>query len=364
MKILFATRRYKPFAGGAENQMARVAEALRKRNHTVRVLTGRFDRSLLPAEEKLGVMIKRLPDPGIRIIGTIVFLLYLIREMLRRDTYDAVITSMINETSAVAVLLAKIMRKKVFFRVSSKSNFRQKKLYRKLVFLADGMIAQTDDLRQAAISAGYPAERITVIHNMICEAAFAERTERSPILRILWCGRLHAIKNPMLLPDIAQRLKDAGIAFHIDVVGDGGLRPALEAAISAGDLNHCFTLHGFQKDTQPFYQNAGLYLLTSDSDAMPNTVLEAMMAALPIVAAAVDGVPLLVRDEHEALLFPRGDADAAFEKIKRFYQDPALGIRTGTQARERARKLFSEQRIVQEYESLLMHPAPDIRIRA
>jgi len=261
----------------------------------------------------------------------------------------------------VGFLIGRMFHKKTFCRISSKNNFSQRNLYRKIVFHADGMIAQTEDLKQAAILAGYPAERITVIPNMIPDSAFIERTgEGSSVLRILWCGRLHSVKNPMLLPEIAQRLKEAGIAFRIDVVGDGELRSALETAVQTRGLASCFVFHGFRKDTQIFYQKSDLYLLTSDSDALPNTVLEAMAAALPIVATDVDGVPLLVRDEKEALLFPPGDAASACENIKKIYRDPALGCRMGAQARQRAKGLFSEQSILEKYERMLKSRTPDL----
>ena len=166
MKILFITRNYPPFAGGAENQIARMAAALAKKGHCVRVFTGRNDRNLPVAEEQYGVMVLRLPDPGIRIIGSLIFLWNLAWQMRHRSYYDAVFTSMINETSAMGVLIGNFFHKKTFFRISSKRNLGNsgilslKNIYKKIVFTATGMIAQTEDLKISAIQAGFPENHL------------------------------------------------------------------------------------------------------------------------------------------------------------------------------------------------------------
>jgi hypothetical protein len=152
--------------------MARTAAALAKHGHMVRVFTGRYDKRLPVAEEQYGVMVLRLPDPEIRFIGTIIFLWNLIWEMRHRSYYDAVFTNMINETSVTGIIIGKIFHKKVFFRVSSKKNlaecgkFSLKRFYQKIAFCADGMIAQTEELKQIAIDKGYDKEKITVIPNI------------------------------------------------------------------------------------------------------------------------------------------------------------------------------------------------------
>lgn len=359
MKYLFVTRRYPPFAGGAENQMARTAAALAKHGHMVRVFTGRYDKRLPVAEEQNGIMVLRLPDPGIRFIGTLLFLWNLAWQMRHRSYYDAVFTNMINESSAVGMIIGKILHKKVFFRVSCKENlaecgkFSLKRFYQRIAFCADGMIAQTEELKQIAIDKGYDKEKITVIPNIIPPESFSEyQPGKNPLLHILWCGRLHPDKNPVLLCDIAEKLRNK-LEFVIDIVGDGSETEKVKTIISSKGLESFFIFHGFQKDTSDFYKNADIYLLTSDTDAMPNTVLEAMAASLPIVATNVNGVPVLVEDGTSALLFPPGNAEAGVIQILRFANDPSLRKTFGKNAQKRAMDLFSENVSAEKYEKLI-----------
>ena len=358
MKFLFVSRRYPPFAGGAENQIARVACALAKRGHRVRVFTGKHDKSLPEAEEQYGVMILRLPDPKVRFWGTVVFLFHLIWQMRHRSYYDIVFANMIEETSATAIFIGKIFHKKTVFRLSSKKNlakcvfFSLKKLYRKIVFCADYMIAQTDELKEVAVKNGYWANKIIIIPNIIPSSLFFRMPVRNrKILHILWCGRMHPDKNPLLFCMIAEILKDK-LEFIIDVVGDGTELQKVKRVAAAKRLEEKINFHGFQKNTLQFYQNADIYLLTSDTDAMPNTVLEAMAATLPVVATNVNGVPVLVKDGESALLYPAHDAQKGAEAILKLAEDLSLRTFLGENARKRADELFSEQVAVRKYEEL------------
>lgn len=362
MNILFVTRRYKPFSGGAENQIARIAEALSRAGHNVRVYTGRHDISLPARLEENCVMVKRFTEPSKRFLGSIVFLLQVISHMLWSDRkyYDIVFTSMINETSAMAILVTKLLNRKVFFRPSSKANFEpidaslKNKLYFHISQLADGMITQTEKLKKVALSYGYPAGKIVIVPNMIDKARFIKRDfmRKQDVLRILWCGRLHEVKNPLLLPCIAQELITREIKFHIDVVGNGDLQTALENEIRRLQQEDYFTLHGYKKDTLAFYRDTDIYLLTSDSDAMPNTVLEAMAANLPIVATNVDGVSFLIRDGIEGLLFPARDAVKATELIVKIHENQDVASFLASNASLRAEDMFSAKKTVSLYSEL------------
>ena len=77
-------------------------------------------------------------------------------------------------------------------------------------------------------------------------------------------------------------------------------------------------------------------VLSSRSEGMPNTVLEAMVAARPVVATAVGDVPALVRDGVTGFLVAPGDADALATAVGRILKDPALAADLGAAARRQA----------------------------
>lgn len=115
---------------------------------------------------------------------------------------------------------------------------------------------------------------------------------------VLFVGRLEAQKDPELLVDGAVTAMRADPGLRLVIVGDGGLRPAVErrAALSGfGDRIH---LLGFRppEAVATLMHAADALLLPSRFEGMPITVLEALATGLPVVATPVGEVPSLVRD--------------------------------------------------------------------
>jgi glycosyltransferase involved in cell wall biosynthesis len=81
-----------------------------------------------------------------------------------------------------------------------------------------------------------------------------------------------------------------------------------------------------------------VYVQPSYQEGMPNSVLEAMAAGLPIVATRVSGNVDLVHDGENGFLVPPGDKDALAQAIRRLLEDPELASRMG----ERSRQLAAE----------------------
>jgi glycosyltransferase involved in cell wall biosynthesis len=363
MNILIVSRRFPPFPGGAENQLARIAAALALKGHNVRVFTGLHNKNLLRAEENNGVMIKRFSDPGTRYAGTLTFLFFLILNMISdKKFFDIVLASQVNETSATAVILSFILGKRSVFRPSSLGkygNFEWTKkrkagfLYRAAMRLADAMVGQTEAFIEEAVKNKFSREKIVIIPNMPPDNFFGIRKDRqkeNDIIRILWCGRLNKVKNPLILCDVVKKI----IALHpgiiIDVVGDGELKESLVKKITKTELSRYFDLHGYQKDVRPFFQNADIYLLTSTTDAMPNTILEAIVSKVPVVATNVDGVPLMIKDGKTGLLAPSGSPALISQAVSRLIENPALREKLSDNAQKDIQNSYSPELLANKYE--------------
>jgi L-malate glycosyltransferase len=93
-------------------------------------------------------------------------------------------------------------------------------------------------------------------------------------------------------------------------------------------------------------------LLTSISEGIPVTLIEAMGARLPIVSTAVGGVGEVVIDGETGLLAAAGHDRALAEHILRLQRDPDMARRLGSAGRDRAERLFSEPRMHDQYRAL------------
>jgi glycosyltransferase involved in cell wall biosynthesis len=119
------------------------------------------------------------------------------------------------------------------------------------------------------------------------------------------------------------------------VLGEGSERPALEALAAALGLTGSIRFAGFREDAASLLPALDLLAHPSLFEGLPNAVLEAMAAGLPVVATAIPGNDELIRDGETGLLVPPGDPPALARALGRLLGDPALRAALGDRARAR-----------------------------
>ena len=97
---------------------------------------------------------------------------------------------------------------------------------------------------------------------------------------------------------------------------------------------------------------ADFFVLPSDIEGLPLSILEAMAHGLPIVASNVGGIPEIIQHDINGLLVPAGDHAALSAAIRRVATDPVLRCRLGDAARERANVTFSLSTMVGKYDQV------------
>ncbi len=150
-------------------------------------------------------------------------------------------------------------------------------------------------------------------------------------------------------------------ALRFAFVGDGELRPEVEAAISQEGLDGRMVLAGWRRDVPEILRAADIFALTSLWEGLPRTVVQARACGLAIVATAVNGTPEVVEDGVTGLLTPPGDPEAFASALVRLAGDADLRRRLGAQAAMGIGE-FSETTMVDEQERLYRkllasHPA-------
>jgi glycosyltransferase involved in cell wall biosynthesis len=166
------------------------------------------------------------------------------------------------------------------------------------------------------------------------------------------CAVLRPEKNPLQLVDAIARLRSRGIPARALLVGDGPLRPAVEARARALDVAAAVTVAGFQQDVRPFVAAADAVTLCSTSETFSLAALEAMALGRPVVLPAVGGAAEMVRSGREGFLFPVGRTAALVDRLAAL-ADEGARARMGAAARETVEARFSERAMVDSYEALL-----------
>jgi glycosyltransferase involved in cell wall biosynthesis len=162
--------------------------------------------------------------------------------------------------------------------------------------------------------------------------------------RIVMVGRLEPQKDhPALLQALAQ-LKN--LPWTLDCIGDGPLRSRTETAIRELDLGGRVNLLGYRRDVVDLLSRAQLFVLATNWESFPRSILEAMRAGLPVVATAVGGTAEAVSDRHTGYLVPRGDANELAWRLCALVADPVLRVKFGAAARRRYEANFTHDRMV------------------
>ena len=176
-------------------------------------------------------------------------------------------------------------------------------------------------------------------------------------MTLLAAGRLTPEKRFDRFLSIVYRLRQLGLNVRGWIVGptrgNEGLRPQLERQAAAlGLLPEGLQFLGNIADMPSIYRQSTISVLTSDHEGTPNVLLEAMAAAVPVVATNVGGVPEILKHGETGFLVPAEDLNAQVAALARLIRDADLRARMGAQARSYVQENHSVERLSVHLSSL------------
>ena len=198
-----------------------------------------------------------------------------------------------------------------------------------------------------------PPSAVPVVGNGIDLDAFRgpqRRGLRGAGARLLCVARLAPAKNHALLLQTVALLRESGRDVSLTLVGDGPLRGRLEELARELGISERVRFAGRRTDTPAFYRDCDLFVLLSDYEGMPMSIIEAMASGLPVVATRAGGVGELVDDGVSGALV-EADAAAAAEAIAAICDDPALYARLSAGA-VRTSSRYSATAMMEKYVGL------------
>ena len=160
--------------------------------------------------------------------------------------------------------------------------------------------------------------------------------------------RLSQEKRPLLWLDVAERISDQHPDAHFVVIGDGPMMPEVQQKVAASPISKRILLLGQRKDATELLAMFDAFMLTSAIEGLPNVVIEAQAAGVPVVATDVGGVREVLAEGHTGLVVAVPTVDALAAGVNRILTDSELQTRAKDQAPGAMRDAYSMERMVRE----------------
>lgn len=265
--------------------------------------------------------------------------------------------------------IARIARKKTIvhfhaFDTESTIDGPHREIYRRLFSNADNIVVLSESWRKAVCST-FPelASKITVLHNP-CPSVDHDSNDMDQSHDsdtsgcILSAGVVNSRKGYRDLINAFARIAPTYPGWRLIFAGSGEIDEGRSLAATLGISDQiCFTgwLAGKKKDR--IFRNADILCLPSYSEGFPMAVLDAWAYGLPVVATPVGGLPDIVTDGEDILLFPPGDCEALASQLEKIISDTALRKKIAIASKNFANHTFNiktiGRRLGEIYDSLL-----------
>jgi len=228
---------------------------------------------------------------------------------------------------------------------------------------ADKIVANSEAVRFASIKTdGDDARKVRVIRNGVEVLPLLSPAERDQI-RARWGVHGDGIvvasvanykprKGLEELVDSVAQLARAGLEPELVLIGEGSSREGLLERARSQGVADSVRLVGYDARPEWTIGAADIAVHASESEGLPNAVLEAAAAGRPVVATRVGGTPEIIDDGQTGLLVPPGHAQALSVAVATLIRDASLRERLGAAARARMVTEFSMDRMVAEYAQL------------
>jgi sugar transferase (PEP-CTERM/EpsH1 system associated) len=240
---------------------------------------------------------------------------------------------------------------------------------------SDRFVAVGQSVRQALIdNEGLAARRVEVIYNGVDQKPFravrntaSRKSVRSELnvpddeFLVIQVARLNPLKDHLTAVESIAKLVDKKIPVRLILVGEGETQSEIERTIDQLGLTRNVQLLGTRQDIPELLSAADAFLLSSISEGIPLTIIEAMAAGIPVVATDVGGNSEVIENGRTGLLCSAKDSSFMAQQLTELYESHDLRNMLAENAMARAQELFDIDQMhdayVGVYDSMLGHQA-------
>jgi glycosyltransferase involved in cell wall biosynthesis len=211
---------------------------------------------------------------------------------------------------------------------------------------ADAIVCENNNLKAFLVSQGLDSKIITLIRNGINLDFFQPGDSmkvrkklglKNDRLILLSIGSLNKNKNHALLINAFSEIVTSKSSLHLYIIGKGKEQNRLKKKIKELKLEQKITLLGLldHKSISEWLKAADIFILPSQNEGTPNSLLEAMASGLPVIASQVGGIPELIQENIEGLLFKSDSKEDLKEKLYKLIKDNQLQEFLGKNAQKK-----------------------------
>lgn len=224
------------------------------------------------------------------------------------------------------------------------------------------ILAVSEAVKSTLVAEGLGPAEVDTLHNGI-DHQYWQRKNGTPKLRaelgvpadaplVGTVARISYQKDLPTFYRVAAAVRSRVPNVRFVIVGEGAGRLLEAARREAAELGVADFLYftGHRNDLLDIYASLDVFLMTSISEGLPNTVLEAMATELPVISTSVDGVPELVVDGETGFLCPVRDVAGLADRVVEVVTDAPLRQRLAAKGRERVLAHFSFDERVRKME--------------
>lgn len=171
--------------------------------------------------------------------------------------------------------------------------------------------------------------------------------------RIVNAGRLHKNKNQEMLIRAFALFLPGHPGYELSIYGDGPLEASLKETAKNLGLEGSVIFHGHVPDIHEQMADAGMFVLSSNTEGMPNILLEAMMMGLPCISTACTGAKEVIRDGVNGLLTALDDPESMAAAMARMAENPDEAERMRQNAMKTA-ETFQKDKVIEQWKRVIL----------
>lgn len=334
--------------GGAERVVANIANEYSTRKDCLfYLITGKRQEQDYPLNEQV--------NRQCILSGKLVEDVFELRKFLKRNKIDCAVGIDLYANWCVCLANYRIKTKMIISeRNAPKHNFISKKsrlLIKLTYWRADAYVFQTQQAKDCYSKA--IQKRGVVIHNPVkSDLPIKSNIESKKIVAV---GRLNPQKNyPMLLKAFSLVHKEYP-EYILQIYGQGEQKQCLESLIKQLKLDKNVVLCGYCEEVHNEIKDAEIFVMSSDCEGMPNSLMEAMAMGLSVICTdcPAGGPAELIEDGINGILTPVGDSNVMARKIKMLIEHNEVRNKLGKAAME-IRETHSIKNIIKQWDKILL----------